>query len=360
MVAIFGAPRRYVQGEGVLANVGAELSRVAQRVLVLLDPMVDGLVGDAIAASARQHGVELQRVVFGGEVTYAELARLRDLNVGEVPDLVLAAGGGKCLDAGKALAQGWNARVAMAPTIASNDAPTSHVYVIYDEHHHMVAVERLLGGNPDFVLVDTGVIVRAPARQLVAGIGDALSKYFEVTQCMGAGGCNVFGGQPLHIAGVLARTCLEQLYRHASAALRAQARGEVDESFERLVEATVLLSGLAFENGGLSISHAVTRGLTAVPETAAAPHGFQVAYGLVVQRVLEGATADELFELLAFMGQVGLPRSLQELAGKKLDASAFSEIALHTYGAPHTANFQRPLTIEDIEQALRQVEAGLL
>jgi glycerol dehydrogenase len=351
---IFGAPKRYVQGPGALTECGAELARLTKRVVLLVDPIVDELFGEAIAASGA-----LASLRFGGEVTPDELQRLITRCPLENPGLVLAAGGGKCIDAGKALSAAWGVRIATAPTIASNDAPTSHIYVVYDNAHRLLSVEKLAAGNPDLVLVDTQVIIGAPRLQLIAGIGDAISKYFEVRQCMGSNGINVFGGTPAYTAGVLADTCYRLLREHTAGALAALERKTPDLHFERLVEATVLLSGLSFENGGLSIAHAMTRGLSAIASTASAPHGLQVAYGLLVQLTMEGVPQETLRELDNFYAATGLPRRLADLGLPNPNADALRTIAQLTLGAPHARHFKRALAVEDVEAAMRQVEGGL-
>ena len=53
------------------------------------------------------------------------------------------------------------------------------------------------------------------------------------------------------------------------------------------MEANTLLSGLGFESSGLAAAHAVHNGLTAVPQTHPYFHGEKVAYGLLVQVILE-------------------------------------------------------------------------
>src|SRR6185436_18711321 len=136
------------------------------------------------------------------------------------PAIVVAAGGGKCLDTGKALAKRLGARVATVPTIASNDSPTSHVFVLYDEHHRLLRVEKL-DRNPDLVLVDLDVIAQAPAHLLLAGVGDAIVKRFEVEQCVKVQGRNVFGSSPSITALAMARGCYDVLRADAAAALVA-------------------------------------------------------------------------------------------------------------------------------------------
>lgn len=64
--------------------------------------------------------------------------------------------------------------VAIAPTIASTDAPCSALSVIYTDEGEFDRY-LLLPNNPNMVIVDTKIVAGAPARLLAAGIGDALA-----------------------------------------------------------------------------------------------------------------------------------------------------------------------------------------
>ena len=64
-------------------------------------------------------------------------------------------------------------------------------------------------------------------------------------------------------------------------------------------------SGLGFESSGLALAHAVHNGLTAASETHAYFHGEKVAFGLLVQLVLEGASRRIFDEVLTFPSEVG-------------------------------------------------------
>lgn len=351
---IFGSPRRYLQGPGAIARLGEEVAKLGKRAVLVADDHVTRLIGESADRGCRAAGVTLTTVRFGGEITRAEVDRLEAASWEGRPEVVIAAGGGKTIDAGKSLSGRLGARLVTVPTIASNDSPTSHIIVVYDENHKLVGVDRL-AANPDLVLVDTAIIAKAPARLLSAGIGDALVKQFEVEQCFRKGGTNMFGGRPPLTALALARACYATIRADSVAALAAVKRGEPDEALERVVEASVLMSGLSFESGGLSICHAMTRGLSAVKGPADALHGLQVAYGLLVQLELEGRAQSVIDDMRGFFRATGLPGSLAELGFSGGDA----EIALMaelTAEAPHMKHFERPLAPAEIVAAIEAVE----
>lgn len=351
---IFGSPRRYIQGPGALARLGEELARLGASAVLVADAHVEGLVAPAAVESCRAAGVTLSQVRFGGEITYAEVARMEAACEDAKPAIVVAAGGGKTIDASKLLSRALGARIVTVPTIASNDSPTSHIVVVYDEAHKLVGVERL-AGNPDLVLVDTALIAKAPAALLTAGIGDALVKRFEVEQCAAANGPNMFGGRSPRTAVALARACYDEIRAHSVAALDSLKTGEPNDALERVVEASVLMSGLAFESGGLSICHGLTRGLSAVRGPAEALHGHQVAYGLLVQLELEGRDRAFVDDMRGFFRAVGLPVSLREL-GFTEGSNEIAIIADLSAQAVHMKNFSRPLSADDFVQAIQAVE----
>src|SRR5699024_8900156 len=80
-----------------------------------------------------------------------------------------------------------------------------------------------------------------------------------------------------------------------------------------VIEANTLLSGLGFESGGLAAAHAIHNGMTVIEETHDLYHGEKVAFGVLVQLVLENSPIEELEEVLYFCNEVGLPTTLKDL-----------------------------------------------
>ncbi len=354
---VFGAPRRYVQGPGILRSIGSELVAIGSTAVLLADKLVMEICGETIVESARAAGVDVRLLPFGGEITYDEIGRLVAEIGDDAPAMVISAGGGKTIDTGKIVSREVGSAFVSVPTVASNDSPTSHIAVIYDADHKLVGVEENKG-NPELVLVDTEIIIKAPLPLLSAGVGDALVKVFEVEQCVGSKGKNVFGASSPLTALALARACYDTVRSNLTSAYEAHARGVPNEAFEALVEAAVLMSGLAFESGGLSVSHGMTRGLSAVPGVASALHGHQVAYGLLVQLELEGRDAGFMEDMRGFFREAKLPLKLTDMGADEASNSTVATIAELSAAAAHMKKFERDITAEGIAQAITRIEAA--
>lgn len=354
---IAGFPGRYLQGPGALGAVGGVITDLGgRRPMVVSDDLVDHAVGQHLGRELQLASLSPARLRFGGECTRHAIEVLAGEARRLQGDLVVALGGGKAIDTAKGVSRSLGVPLVVVPTIASNDSATSRLIVLYDESHRVLGVE-LLDRNPDAVVVDTATIVRAPVRFFRAGIGDAMSKAFEAAQCHAAGGRNFHGGLPPRFATALGEYCYRLLRTRAEAAVDAVTRGVADEVAEDVIEATVLLSGLAFESGGLSVAHALLRGLSAVPGLQQALHGEMVSFGTVVQMVLENRPQAELDEHLAFSVRVGLPVTLAELGQEVLDVDELDTVARLTVAAPYIAHFERPLAPADLGAAVLAADA---
>ncbi len=355
---VIGFPGRYVQGPGALDVLGALVGELGcRRPVVISDDVVHLALEDAVPRALTHAGIEFRRLRFEGECTRAAVADMAAQARAANADMVIALGGGKTIDTAKGAARELGTALVVIPTVASNDSPTSRLIVLYDEAHRLVGVDYL-ARNPDLVLVDTSIIVKAPARFFRAGIGDAISKRFEAAQCGAAGGRNFFGGLPPDIARVMADRCHAVIVENGLVALRDVERHEPTPAVEAVTEATVLLSGLGFESGGLSLSHALLRGLTAVPALAAALHGEMVAFGTVVQLVLERRSKEELHQHLTLLARLQLPVTLSELGQASLTDEDLRHIGELTLKAPYAGNFERPLCIEDLKLAIIEADAS--
>ncbi|MFH0823993.1 MAG: iron-containing alcohol dehydrogenase, partial [Pseudomonadota bacterium] len=224
MSRMFLAPGRYVQGAGAIAEIGAHAAGLGTNALFTGGKTALNVCGSAVEAALRDKKVGCRKELFSGECSDKEISRLVGLAEAVGADLVIAAGGGKVIDTGKAVSGEMKIPVIVVPTIAATDAPCSALSVIYSEHG---VFERylILPRNPDCVLVDTTLVANAPVEFLVSGMGDALATYWEADTC--AKSCKpnaITGACPPTLASLaLARLCYDTLLEYG---LQAKPAGE--------------------------------------------------------------------------------------------------------------------------------------
>jgi len=352
MLRVFGSPRRYVQGPGALGELAGIVDGIGGAILLVADAVVLGLLRQRLLEALGAHAGRAAFAEFGGECTAGEIERLTGVARAGRAGAVVGVGGGKAIDTTKGARIKTGGRIVVVPTVASNDAPTSRLAIVYTDDHVLSEV-RLMPANPDAVVVDTAIIARAPRRFFVAGIGDALTKKFEAEQSYNSGGLNFYKARPAELALAIADQCYRVVRRDALGALKAVDRQQPDAAFESVVEATILLSGLGFESGGLSIAHSLTRAFSAVPSLNGALHGEQVAFGLLAQLCLEGRSDDFLTDMVGFFRAVGLPATLAGLGFSGDRAAGIRTIAQRSMAeAPYLKQFVGAVSEEALVAAL--------
>lgn len=314
MSRILISPSRYVQGEGAINEIGVNAARLGTKALFTGGKTALSTIGAAVEESLKKENLGFHREHFNGECSSSEIDRLVEVARKEKCDFVIAAGGGKVIDTGKAVGFYMKIPVVVVPTIAATDAPCSALAVVYTDKG---VFERylVLPKNPDCVLVDTGIVAKAPVKFLVSGMGDALATFWEADTCFKSCKPNVLtGGCPvLRSAHTLARLCYETLLEFGVQAKLAVEKHMVTPAVEAIVEANTLLSGLGFESGGLAGAHSVHNGFTVLEATHPKLHGQKVAFGTLTQMIMEGRPTAEIEEVLDFCLSVGLPICLADL-----------------------------------------------
>jgi glycerol dehydrogenase len=359
---VFASPARYVQRSGALRLLGEETTRLGEKPMILVDTFVWSQFGEVIKASFADSPAAPEFLPFDGQATFRAAEKTARACTEAGCDVIAAVGGGRVIDVAKAAAIQCGAEMASIPTIASNDAPTSRAAVMYTEEGVLQEVV-FLPHNPALVLVDTAVIAQAPSRFLVSGMGDALTTPFEAEQCLASCSPSRLDARQTLTGMAIADLCRDVVLRDGVAALRAAERHAVTPALDNVVEAAILCSGVGFENGGLATAHALTRGLSALPELHGTLHGFEVAYGLLVQFTLENRNAEFLRSIHEFYAQVGLPLSLAQLGLHPEDAAEYdrkvNHIAERTCLSPdsHVYKMTVPVDAGILADAIRATDA---
>lgn len=357
MAQIIGSPGRYIQGRGELKNLCKHASGYGTKLFVLTSASGKKRVEPAIQEGMAQTDVSVTYEVFNGECCMTEINRIIEAVKMSGCDAVAGIGGGKIHDTAKAVACYIGKPVVIVPTIASTDAPCSALSVIYTDEG-VFEKYLFLPASPNMVLVDTDVVSKAPARLLVAGMGDALATYFEARACKRSDAGNCVGGKCTLAALSLAKLCYETLLENGISAALAVTENVCTKAVESIIEANTYLSGIGFESGGLAGAHAIHNGLTVIEETHEMYHGEKVAFGTIVQLVLENADSEEIDTVVDFCNAVGLPITLQQLGIKEVKPEQIMEVAeLAAAKGDTLGNMPFEVKPEDVYAAIMAADA---
>ncbi|MEL6854998.1 MAG: iron-containing alcohol dehydrogenase family protein, partial [Cyanobacteria bacterium J06607_13] len=242
-------------------------------------------------------------------------------------DCIIGVGGGKALDAAKLVAHQRQLPVATVPTSAATCAGWTALSNVYSDAGAFL-YDVTLPTCPEMILLDYDLVLTAPKRTLVAGIGDAIAKWYEAS---------ISSGHSPHtmVIGAVqqARVLRDILFQKSVSALANPG----SEDWREVVDASVLMAGVIGGMGGAQCrtvaAHAVHNGLTHVAAHGTL-HGEKVAYGILVQLRLEemgpeprtlAATARQ--QLLQFYREVGLPATLADMGMEQLTVAQLQQSA---------------------------------
>jgi len=307
------APAQVVRGDDALAQAGAAIARLGKRPLVIGGDRTLKVVRPFLKPAFKSHKLTAAEASYGADCSEASLAQLRQAVSDHEADCIIGVGGGKALDTAKLVAHQSNVPIVTVPTSGATCAAWTALSNVYSEAGAFL-YDVPLHRCPDLLILDYSLMRTSDRRTLVAGIGDALAKWYEASVSSG------HSDQTLMIAAVQqARVLRDILFQKSEAAL-AEPGGA---AWREVVDATVLLAGVIGGLGGAQCrtvaAHAVHNGLTHLPISHGTLHGEKVAYGILVQLRLEemvqgnqlAATARQ--QLIQFYDRIGLPKTLADL-----------------------------------------------
>jgi glycerol dehydrogenase-like iron-containing ADH family enzyme len=313
VLSLMIAPAQVVRGRGAVAQAGDAIARLGQRPLVIGGDRTLSLIQPFLQPVLQGRSLEAAQASYGADCSEAGLAHLRHAAIAHQADCIIGVGGGKALDAAKLLAHQVQLPIVTIPTSGATCAAWTALSNVYSDQGAFL-YDVGLPRCPDLLILDYELVQTAPPRTLIAGIGDALAKWYEASVSSG------HSDRTLIISAVQqARVLRDILLQKAIAALKAPG----SEVWQDVVDATVLMAGVIGGIGGAQCrtvaAHAVHNGLTHLLESHDALHGEKVAYGILVQLRLEemvqgnrlAATARQ--QLLKFYGEIGLPQTLNDL-----------------------------------------------
>lgn len=313
------APARVLRGAGAWADALPLIGDLGSRVLLLGRSRATAPLRQRLAAELEASGLRVERAELMHDCCAEDLERLEAQARNAGVRLVLAAGGGKVLDAGKLLAERLALACVTVPTSAATCAgwtALSNLYSVRGAFLGDVVLERC----PDLLVFDHGLVRQAAPRTLASGIADAMAKWYEAAVSSGGSDDGL-----IQQAVQMARVLRDQLLLDAEAALAdaAEADRSPGQAWVRVAEACGLSAGLIGGIGGARCrtvaAHAVHNGLTQLPACHGSLHGEKVGFGILVQLRLEELVGGQQLagqarrQLLPLFRRLGIPCTLADL-----------------------------------------------
>ncbi len=337
------APAQYVNENNILLKSGAYISRWGKKALISGGVKALKSIESQLFPSLDQSDIEWDKHVFRGECSDENISQIIEKAEAMGADVIIGVGGGKALDSAKTAAGACMVPVVCIPTVAATCAATSAFSVIYTPEGEFKR-DHFLTTNPNLVLVDPDVIANAPVEYFKSGIFDALSKWYEGRAVLsGIDNPDIYTLSAMKLAEILYNKTNEK----AGSAVELVAKNQLGDSLVEVIDLNIYLTGVIQSLGQRTsrgaAAHAIHNGLTLMEESHELLHGIKVAYGIIVQLLLEEKTKDEIEGVLSFFRDLGLNPSLKGL-GMPFDKEILTRVA--TKAANDTVMRNMPFVVE--------------
>ena len=307
------APAHIIKGENSLSRSGQAIAKFGKLPLIVGGEKTLNLIATYLKPICNKHQLKADYQSYAPDCTQTSLKRLKTAAKSHHADFIIGVGGGKSLDTAKLLAHQCNLPIVTIPTSGATCAAWTALSNIYSEEGAF-QYDVSLNNCPNLLILDYKLVATAPQHTLVAGIGDAIAKWYEASISSGNSTAT------LTIAAVQqARVLRDILLQKAEIALN----NTLSEEWKEVVDATVLLAGVSGGLGGANCrtvaAHAVHNGLTHLTQSHHQLHGAKVSYGILVQLRLEEMIANNRLantsrqQLIKFYRSIGLPCTLEDL-----------------------------------------------
>ena len=346
---------QFTIGEDAFDAFSVEMGRYGNKVVIVHGERAWNASKEYVLPALEKAGLTVTgEILYGHEATYANTQKIAESPEVIDADMVIAVGGGKCIDTVKLAADYVGKPVFTIPSIASNCAPVTKISIMYNENGSFKDIPKLKQ-VPAHCFINPRIILAAPVRYLWAGIGDAMAKHVESSWSAKAGEALSFGSDLGITSG---RMCFYPMLRDAVKAMEDAKQGTVSEELQNTLLNIIVSPGIVSVsvhpnyNGG--VAHALFYGLTSRKHIEKNHlHGEVVSYGTLVNLILD-QDWERLEQAYKLNQSIQLPVCLADLELEQDDPlEDVLEVTMANQELSHTPY---PVTKESIRQAIRDLE----
>jgi glycerol dehydrogenase len=184
LLALSVAPAKVIRGSQILTQATDAIARLGSRPLIVAGERTLAVTQQSLQPLLKHQRLHIAQAFYAPDCSEASLKALHKAAKEHKADVIIGIGGGKALDTAKLIAHQLELPVVTIPTSAATCAAWTALSNVYsDEGAFLYDVP--LANCPDLLILDYDLIKTAPQRTLVAGIGDAIAKWYEASVSSG-------------------------------------------------------------------------------------------------------------------------------------------------------------------------------
>lgn len=319
-------PNNILYGKDSFAEIGKLAKDLGQKVLIISDPIMDKIGNVELCEKYLQdEGVPYAKYLgVDSEPTDVHVDEALAICREEVCDVVVAVGGGSCIDTAKAVAvlvtNGGHIRdyyggkkafdkkplpLIAVPTTAGTGSEVTAVTVITDTKHDIKMMLKQPELMPAAAIVDPVLTLSCPPAVTAATGVDALCHAIEA----------FISKRSQPVTDTLALKAIELIVENIR---KAYEDGKDIEARDKMALGS-MLAGMAFSNASVTLVHGMSRPIGAMFHV---PHG--VSNAMLLPAVLE-FTKEEAQDRLAVIGRLVKP-NVRDLSDREVVEETVKEI----------------------------------
>ncbi len=313
------SPHHYVKRKGLLSSLNEIIAPFGKSVFILFDPFIFGKYGPSVTETLQERDFTIIQGTLKRNCCVLEgqtwVNQLQSFPVGSV----IGMGGGKTIDLAKWVAANLEKPFIAIPTSTATCAAVTGISPLYSpEGTYKYTVVTT---PPTITLVDPDILLTQPPRLLAAGMADSMAKWVE------AKGMRKQHHKRIHSASALsiARLIYEFLVRKGTRALEDLEKGQWTETLSEVTDICLITTGFVSTIGGkavrVSAAHAFQDAFIGRGVKKDVLHGELVAFGQIVQMILEKVGDSLIHRHLLLFKRWRLPLTLEALGIQPEDAS---------------------------------------
>lgn len=302
-------PEIYVNEPDAIKSLGPLVDTYGKRALIVWSQTARKVTQEKVIESLGVERISYMEYLFEGYPTLEKAERIAELAGEKDIEVLIAIGGGRVLDVTKAAGDISLLPVASVPTIAATCAAWAALSVLYTDEGNFDHF-RQNKHSPKLIIADTQILADAPIRYLRAGVVDTLAKWYETAVC---------NGDSFSFINAVnsAKLAFDFLNEKAEKVIEDAEKSKADETTAKAVDAILFLAGnvgsYVGEKAYSGFAHPFYHSSRIIKETRGTLHGELVAFGLIMQAVLEKKSGEEIQAIVRKFRELKVAFTLEEI-----------------------------------------------